>query len=243
MSRGFAPGIRRRTSRIGAPRRTPSGGSGRAAGSGAPAGRSASAKRPARASRARNSSNSHAFERDEPRTLAETHHQRFVAQRQQARRLQADDGRCRAGQTPRARASAPAPCLGRARPCRRSDRSARSNRARRGLLEGVDQVAGGSAARAPRRARSRARTVPLNVSTNSTAAFAARRCCLEHLLAAGPGWSSGRRAIARTYRIASAAASAAADKPEQPLAQAQGAPGKRVAQIRRARRRGSRRGA
>ena len=74
------------------PRRTPSGGSGRAPGSARrPACRS-SAKRPALASRAMNSSNSSACLATISARVAEAHHQRLVAQRQQARRLEADDG-------------------------------------------------------------------------------------------------------------------------------------------------------
>ena len=76
-----------------APRRRPSGGNGRAARMGLSRGLEAPARSGRRfASRAMNSSNSSACFATIFGLVAEAHHQRLVAQRQQARRLEADDG-------------------------------------------------------------------------------------------------------------------------------------------------------
>ena len=92
MSRGCDPGMRRNTSRIACTAPNAFWWQWPWSRMGALAGCRARLNRPARASRARNSSSSQRVRGDELGRLAEMHDQPFVAQCQQARGLQSDDG-------------------------------------------------------------------------------------------------------------------------------------------------------
>ena len=158
-----------------------------------------------------NSSNRSAWRGDLLGGFAQPHDEHLVAQREQARGLEADDGRCRARRTAAARRAARAPWPWRAPACRRPDRCGRSTARRRPAARRRAPRSPRLAARARRRRAFSVSKAPLKVSTNSTAGLAAGRQSAVSRLDAGR--ATARRA--RTCRARQRGSERRADRPSQ----------------------------